>query len=55
MFVNCIIELYPLAVFVGMSKANTVVTIKYLDFIVSASEFLDYRSIDIPAGNVCRI
>ena len=55
LFINCVIELYPLAVFVGMSKAKTVVGIKYLDIIVHESGFLDYKIIDIPVQNICRI
>ena len=55
LFINCVIELYPLALFVGLSKAKTAVGIKYLDVIVHPSEFLDYQSIDIPAQNFCGI
>ena len=55
LFINCVIELHPLALFVGMSKTKTAFEVKYLDFIVHASEFLDYQIIDIPAQNICRI
>ena len=53
--INCVIEIYPLAVLAGISTAQTALAIKYLDFIVHASKFLKYQSIAIPAQNVCRI